>query len=416
MRIRGRRSVAALVAAFAVALGAGTLFGYGLLAGWFEPGDVTGNTQGFEPAAIAPGDATAEEWPEYGRTPQRTRANTALALDPPYRRRWSMDAGSLVEFPPIITGGDVVVATNRGKAFSIRAGTGEVRWRRTLGGVVASSPAVYTLPGGRRGVLFTTMAGDVVALAPATGGVMWRLRLRSPIESSPLVVGTMAYVGTKDNRVLAVDLRRRRAAWTVRVPGAVKGSLALAGGNVIVGDYAGVVTALRARDGARRWQTTTPGGPLRGAGRFYAGPAVAYGRVYIGNVNGRVLALSAATGRINWVHGVDDYVYASAAVADRTVYVGSYDHRLYALDAVTGKVRWQRDARERISGSATVIGDLVWVSTLAKNPRQGVTIAYDTATGRERFRFPDGRYATPVGIKGRLILTGVRTVYGLEPR
>ncbi len=42
MRIRGRRSVAALVAAFAVALGAGTLFGYGLLAGWFEPGDITG--------------------------------------------------------------------------------------------------------------------------------------------------------------------------------------------------------------------------------------------------------------------------------------------------------------------------------------------------------------------------------------
>jgi outer membrane protein assembly factor BamB len=102
-------------------------------------------------------------------------------------------------------------------------------------------------------------------------------------------------------------------------------------------------------------------------------------------------------------------------VSGDTVYVGSYDHRLYALSAVTGGVRWSYDAGERIAGSPTVIGGLVWFATLARNPRQGRTYAIDTTTGRRAFTFPDGRYTPAVGVDGRLILTGVRTLYGLAP-
>src|SRR5207248_3570874 len=105
--------------------------------------------------------------------------------------------------------------------------------------------------------------------------------------------------------------------------------------------------------------------------------AVAYGRIFLGNVNGRILGLEAATGRIAWVRVVSDFVYSSAAVARRTVYVGSYDHHLYALDAVTGRSRWEFDAGERISGSPSVIGRLVWVSVLARDPRHGRTFAFD---------------------------------------
>ena len=84
---------------------------------------------------------------------------------------------------------------------------------------------------------------------------------------------------------------------------------------------------------------------FQGPGRFYAGPAVAYGRIFIGNVNGRILGLNATTGAINWVRVVGDYVYSSAAVADRMVFVGSYDRTLYALDAVTGDVVWHQVPR-----------------------------------------------------------------------
>ena len=106
--------------------------------------------------------------------------------------------------------------------------------------------------------------------------------------------------------------------WSAEAPGGVKASLALSGPNVIVGDYAGSVTAFRrSRRAGGLADASSPGERLRGAGRFYAGPAVAYGRVFIGNVNGRVIALDEDDGEIAWVRVLDDFVYSSAAVADR---------------------------------------------------------------------------------------------------
>jgi outer membrane protein assembly factor BamB len=143
---------------------------------------------------------------------------------------------------------------------------------------------------------------------------------------------------------------------------------------------------------------------------------VAYGRVYIGNVNGRVLALDRHTGEVAWVRVLGGFVYSSAAVSRRTVYVGSYDHHLHALDAVTGKPRWSFNAGERISGSASVIGDLVYVSTISRRPGGGRTYALDVRTGRRVWTFADGRYSPAVAVKGLLVVTGVRTLYGLVPR
>jgi outer membrane protein assembly factor BamB len=395
--------VAALVAAGVLA--------YGVTRGWFDSGSVEGTSSGFEPQQAPTGSATAGAWPEWGFDAARTRANPALDIAPPFRRLWSFDAGSLVEFPPVIADGRAIVGTNYGLAFALDVDTGKVLWRAHTRGRVASSPAID----GTR-VLFTTKRGDVLALDTRTGEELWRRKVGSAIESSPLVVGSSFYIGTLSKRVMKLSTRTGGVRWSVPAPGGIKASLALSGRNVIVGDYSGHVAAFRRSDGREVWRRTSPGERLRGAGRFYAGPAVAYGRVFIGNVNGRVLALDADTGAVAWVRVLDDFVYSSAAVADRTVFLGSYDHRFYALDAVTGKVRWSVDAGERISGSPSVVGGLVWFSTLARRPADGRTLALDVRTGARRFGFPDGRYSPAVAVDDRLVLTGVRTLYGLTPR
>ena len=401
-------AAAGVLAALAVAAG---VLALGASRGWFDSGSVEGTSAGFE-AGEAPRPAPAAgAWREYGFDARRTHANTGLDLPPPYRRLWRHDAGSLLEFPPVIANGRVVVGTNAGLALALDARTGRELWRAPLRGRVAASPA---LTGGL--ALFSTIRGDVVALRAATGEEVWRRRVGSAVESSPLVVDGDVYVGTLNGGVLRLDARSGGVRWRARTEGDVKASLALSGPNVVVGDYAGHVTAFRRADGRVVWRTESPGEALRGAGRFYGGPAVAYGRVYIGNVNGRVLALDADTGEIAWVRVVDDFVYSSPAVAFRTVYVGSYDRTLYALDAVTGRPRWTFDAGERISGTPTVIGGLVWFSTLAREPRDGRTFALDARTGERALTFPDGRYTPAVGVEDRLVIPGVRTLYGLRPR
>jgi len=398
------------VVVLAVAVTAGIL-AIGLLRGWFDSSNIEGTSSGFEPTLAPRGASSADSWPEYGFDAARTRANPALRLHPPFRRTWEYDAGALLEFPPVIAAGRAVVGTNAGVALAIDLRTGREQWRRRLQGRVASSPA---LAGDL--ALFTTTRGRVIALTAATGAPVWERNVGSAVESSPLIVGDSAFIGTLAGRVMRLDVHTGGVRWSVRASGAVKASLALAGHNLVVGDYSGHITAFRSADGATVWKRTSPGQKLRGAGRFYGGPAVAYGRVFIGNVNGRVIALDQHTGEVAWVRVLGDFVYASPAVADRTVYVGSYDKRFYALDAVTGRVRWRVEAGERISGSASVVGDVVYFSTIARRPADGRTFGLDARTGRRLLTQADGRYSPAVGIDGLLVLTGVHTLYGLLPR
>ncbi|MFN8109004.1 MAG: PQQ-binding-like beta-propeller repeat protein [Thermoleophilia bacterium] len=410
----GRRGRIALGAIAAVCVAGAGLGAWGLRAGWFDTGSIEGSTTGFVPAAGPQTSGAARSWPQYGMDPQRTRANTELRLDPPYRRLWRLDAGSLVEFPPVIGNDRVVVGTNGKLGICLDLRTGRVLWRTRLNGSVASSPAmVHTRE--RRLALFTMVRGGLLAVDQRTGRRLWRMSFGSHVESSPLVIGDAVYIGTLDGRVMRISLRRRRVEWTARTAGDVKGSLAASGTNVVVGDYAGHVSAFDRATGRLVWRTTSPGTRLRGSGRFYAGPAVAYGRVFIGNVNGRMVALSARTGDVAWVRVIPNYLYSSAAVADRTVFVGSYDHHLYALDAVTGRVRWRFDAHERITGAPSVIGHLVWFSTIARRPSDGRTFALDVRTGAVRYTVADGRYTPAVAVHGTLVLTGVRTLTGLAP-
>lgn len=406
---RSEKSVAWTISGLFIVI-AVALLGYLVVTGGLDDGDQLGSTQGFEATQAPSGDLGNDRWPEYGYDAERTRANPALQLPPPYRRVWKRDLGSLLEFPPVINDGRAFVGTNKRKAFALDVRTGRVLWSRKLTGRSAASPAIAGDL-----VLFTTINGYVEAMDQRTSRIAWRRDVGSSTESSPLVIGRRAYVGTLGGLILCMDTRTGTLLWTARATGEVKSSLTRSGRQVIVGDYGGRITSFSARTGRIRWRTTSPGRLLAGAGTFYGNPAVAYGRIYASNVNRRIIALNSRDGSVAWVRVVGDWAYSSPAVSDRTVYVGSYDKKLYALDAVTGGVRWTFDAGERIAGSATVIGDLVWFSTIARNPRDGRTFALNATTGRRVFRFPDGRYTPAVGIDGLLVITGVRTLYGMKP-
>ena len=128
-----------------------------------------------------------------------------------------------------------------------------------------------------------------------------------------------------------------------------------------------------------------------GSGKFYSTPAVAFGRVYMGNTDGRVYSFGARTGALAWATGTGAYVYASAAVADPpglgpTVYVGSYDGILYAFNAQSGAVRWRHPPAAKISGSATIVGNVVYYSDLGSKS----TVGLDATHRAQVFSSPTG--------------------------
>jgi outer membrane protein assembly factor BamB len=357
-------------------------------------------------------------WPLYGYTKNHTRFFPASAkMTPPYRTVWTHVGGALLEFPPVMWGNRIFQLGDDATIHAIDKYTGKDLWRRRIGALSASTPAVAGT------TVYATVlsrspgqqAGRVIALNTIDGHVRWSRDLPSRAESSPLLDNGRLYFGSQNGTVYALNARNGHVIWTYRASGAVKASPSLSDGILYFGDYSGQLQAVRERDGRRIW-TSGSGGALLGSGTFYSTPAVVYGRVFLGNTDGRVYAYDASSGKLDWAVQTGAYVYASPAVANApglgpTIYIGSYDGTFYALDARSGHIDWQYKVGGKISGSATIIGRIVYFADLGAHHTTGLGIS----TGRPVFSMSTGAFDPVVSDDHYLYLSGLTGLYALAP-
>jgi outer membrane protein assembly factor BamB/predicted phosphodiesterase len=118
------------------------------------------------------------------------------------------------------------------------------------------------------------------------------------------------------------------ARWTMAA------SPAVAGGRVFVGDGAGKMRALSLKNGAPDWEFTA-GGPI------YSTPVVAGHRVVFASTDGSIYALKTSNGKKLWQFATAKPVVASPCVTNNTVYIGASDGTFRALNLANGKVIWE---------------------------------------------------------------------------
>jgi outer membrane protein assembly factor BamB len=371
------------------------------------------------PPPLPPKPVDRSAWPMYGYSKDHTRFFPGSAtLHPPFKRLWSHYVGALLEFPPVLFGERLFQLSDDGTLYALDKHTGHPLWSRSLGALSASSPAVVgktvyaTIL--RRG--HYTHGGRVAAVDYVTGKIKWSRNLPSESESSPLIDRGRLYLGSQNGTVYALDARNGNVLWTYHAAGAVKASPTLKNGVLYFGDYSGQVQAISEKTGRRFWRSGSEGA-LIGSGTFYSTPAVVYGRVFLGNTDGRVYAYDASSGKLDWAYQTGAYVYSSPALTNApglgpTLYTGSYDGRFYAIDAHSGRVRWSYDAHGRISGSPTIIGNVVYFADLGTHTTYGLGVS----TGRVVFTMHSGSF-DPVITDGKdIFLTGYTGIYGLAPR
>ncbi len=360
----------------------------------------------------APKKKSTVTWPRFGYDVGRSKFLDAPVVRPPFRKVWKYKGGELIEFPPIVVENRLYFIDNDGVYVALDARTGKVVWKKRLSSLNASSPAYY------KGVLYSVSLepGEALAVRARDGKVLWRKPLAARAESSPLVIRGRMYFGDEAGQFYALDVKDGSTIWETTLGGSVKAAPALDDGTLFVGDYGGKMNAVRASDGRLVWQTSDLGTGIAGSGRFYSTAAVAFGRVYAGDVDNRAYSFDAKTGEIAWTFSAGDYVYSGVAAADTkgtgpTVYFGSHDRNVYAVDAKSGEQRWAEASGGQISGPATVVGDVVYVSTFSGNS----TIGLDLGTGRRVFSYDDGEYGPVVSDGQTLYLTGGVTVVAFEP-
>jgi outer membrane protein assembly factor BamB len=384
-----------------------------------KQGDYNNPTAAFDTQPTAPPKKKPKpkpetfKWPIYGYTRDRARYLDAN-IHPPYKILWRFRKGKgLVEFQPILVNGVLYFVRNEGQAYAVRAKNGKMLWQRKVGQLAASSPAWA------QGRIFITslVPGSIKALNAKNGKVLWKKSLPSRAESSPIVVNGVVYFGSENGTVYALRANGGKTVWTYHAGGAVKAGLAYNQGKLYFGDYSGAVTALRAKTGSKAWSTATNGASFNRSGQFYSTPAVAYGRVYLGNTDSFVYSFVASSGQLAWRHGTGSYVYAAPAVGTvpgvgATVFIGSYDGNFYALNARSGGVRWTHRDGGKISGAPTVIGRVVYYSSLGNHDTLGLNVG----NGNRVWRYPFGAFNPVISDGQRVYLTLNSNVVGLVPK
>ncbi len=111
---------------------------------------------------------------------------------------------------------------------------------------------------------------------------------------------------------------------------------AFSSGSLYAADYKGLLSAVDASTGDKRWslKTQLP---------FTGGPGIAGNLLLMGTENGEVFAFDADTGTQRWSANVTSEVLAAPAVADGLVVVRCIDGRVFGLDVDTGQRVWVYD-------------------------------------------------------------------------
>jgi outer membrane protein assembly factor BamB len=342
----------------------------------------------------------ALQWPFYGATFARTQAQPHIELRPPFRTVWSRGVGSLVEFPAVVWEGVAYVNTLEGILYALSMRDGRVLWSQQAGTKTASSPAID--PVSRTLVLTTMEPGDFQVRDLRNGKLLWSLPT-GLTEPSPIVRDGVAYFAATNGDVYAVDLERREPRWTYAGGSKITSSPAVVGNRLYVGDYAGRVLCLDARDGTLIWSGSA-------GSKVYGTVAVAGGRVFAPAVGSGLAALSAGDGSLLWRVPTGSYTYASPAVDGGRVFFADYGGNVYAAAAASGEVLWRGDAGGSVSGALTVVDGVVYAGSFA-----GRITGWNTRTGEEVLRFPHGEYVPVSGNGGRLLFHGFSRIYAVEP-
>jgi outer membrane protein assembly factor BamB len=207
--------------------------------------------------------------------------------------------------------------------------------------------------------------GRIHALDPATGAEKWSYESHRCGWSSPALAGGLVFatfIGDSHcsqlggGEIAALSARTGRLRWR-RTIDQTESSPLVADGTVYFGSTNGRVYALSAATGAERWSYET-GGPVK------ASPALDHGRLFVGNYDGGDFdALDARTGKLLWQSGGHGNFYAGASVVAGRVYVGSVDHSVYAFSARTGEQLWSFGTGSYVYASTAVWRGIVFVGS-----------------------------------------------------
>jgi outer membrane protein assembly factor BamB len=302
---------------------------------------------------LLPLPAVNASWTQPGGSPSRAMGHLALA--PSIGRQWSVrigrgsDATRRLNAGPVIDANRVFTVDTEGLVQAFDATSGRPLWQtRVFEGRGDTRPAFgggVSVMDGR--VFVTSGLGFVAALSAETGAELWRTPNATPLRGAPTVAQGRVFVTAQDSQLIALNAETGASLWEVNAtlePAALlaTGGPAVALETAVAGFPSGELFALRVENGRTVWQDqlartgrTTALGALSD---IAASPVVDRGRVFAIGHGGRMAAIELASGQRIWERGFAGV--STPVVAGDWVFAVTVDGELVALTRADGRVRW----------------------------------------------------------------------------
>ncbi|MHC4600306.1 MAG: PQQ-binding-like beta-propeller repeat protein, partial [Planctomycetota bacterium] len=188
-------------------------------------------------------------------------------------------------------------------------------------GTLAAGPAEF------EGILvFGDQAGDLHAFDLVTAQPKWKTPLGSPVTAPPTLHEGIAYVGTREGRVFAIDIAEGKVlpGWPFKAEAPITTTPVIHGDLLLAGGESGHLTALDRRGGTFSWKISV-GGAIRSK------PFTIGYTVYLGADDGALYALDIPGRAIRWVFQTGGSIRGAPVLSEGMVLFGSGDGNFYAI-------------------------------------------------------------------------------------
>jgi outer membrane protein assembly factor BamB len=243
-------------------------------------------------------------------------------------RRWTFAAEGGIISSPNHAAGRLLFGSYDNSLYGLDLKDGTLAWRLETEGYVHATPAIWKGDDGEPLAVSAGCDGALRLVRVKDGGEVRKIDLGAYVASSPAISGDRAFLGSFDNEVLGVDLRKGTIVWTYAPQDRefpFYASPAVAGGMVIIGGRDKRVHALRAGTGELIWSYAT-------RGRIDASPVVQGDRIFVASTSGELLALD-RNGKPVWQFDAGSAIVASPSIAAGRLIVGTVDGTLLCFGA-----------------------------------------------------------------------------------
>jgi outer membrane protein assembly factor BamB len=195
--------------------------------------------------------------------------------------------------------------------------------------------------------------GEVAAFDLSSGHQIWHVRTKTQLSGGTGVGANLVIVGTSKGQVIALHEKDGSSAWKVNVDGEILAPPAISVHLIVLRTVDGKLHGLAPSDGHELWvqDQQVPRLSLRGT----ATPVFSGDLVLCGFDNGKVVALNAGDGSVQWettvspAHGRTELerlvdIDSAVDVSGGNVYAVGFQGRVAMLKLDSGQVWWAHDA------------------------------------------------------------------------